>query len=225
MRGEDLQALLGPGIVARHSAPDLAHVASLYADERMAIARAVAKRQAEFATARVLARHALSELGIAAQSLPPNADRSPSWPPGIAGSITHTDGLCAVAVAPLAHVRSLGLDAETATPLAENLLPMICTPSERRWLQTQPEAERGAIAKLIFSAKEAFYKCQHPLTKTFLDFLDVEIEFGAPDRFVAIVRRGLEHADPAVLRTQGRYARRDGRVFTTVVLSRDGAAR
>ncbi|MFM7723787.1 MAG: hypothetical protein ACKO7O_03265, partial [Bacteroidota bacterium] len=27
----------------------------------------------------------------------------------------------------------------------------------------------------IFSIKEAFYKFQHPLTKTFLDFLDVEV--------------------------------------------------
>ena len=26
---------------------------------------------------------------------------------------------------------------------------------------------------LAFSAKEAFYKCQHPLTGVFLDFLDV----------------------------------------------------
>jgi len=35
---------------------------------------------------------------------------------------------------------------------------------------------RLRAASLIFSAKEAFYKCQYPITTEWLEFADIEIE-------------------------------------------------
>ena len=39
-----------------------------------------------------------------------------------------------------------------------------------------PEGERRAAAALIFSAKEAFYKCQYPLTTQSLGFHDASVQ-------------------------------------------------
>ena len=51
------------------------------------------------------------------------------------------------------------------------------TPTEQAFLKTLDAGQAGLIATLFFSAKEAFYKCQYPLTQRFLGFQDVEVEF------------------------------------------------
>ncbi|MGH1557242.1 hypothetical protein ACRAWD_04315 [Caulobacter segnis] len=43
---------------------------------------------------------------------------------------------------------------------------------------------------MIFSAKEAFYKCQHPLTRAWVGFEDVSVEIGA-ERFRIVDTAGL----------------------------------
>src|SRR5262249_40222461 len=139
----------------------------LHPEELAAISNAVPKRQAEFATARVCARDALRRLGVAAGALVPYPDRSPRWPDGVVGSITHTEDQCAVVVCRSTEVRGLGLDIEQDTPLSPELLALICTKNERQRIAEDPER----LGKLFFSAKEAFYKCQYPITKTVLDFL------------------------------------------------------
>src|SRR5258706_16095138 len=56
------------------------------------------------------------------------------------------------------------LSLHDALPISE-LWRSICTPSETAWLGSLPDSERLAAATLIFSAKEAFYKCQFALTQ------------------------------------------------------------
>ena len=161
--------------VAVEAAIPAARVDALYREERLCIASAAAKRQAEFSTARVCARAALSRLGFAPEPLIPAPDRSPRWPAGAVGSITHTDTICAVAVARATKAETLGIDIEDASSLGDDLEHLVCTPAERRWLDAQDRRQRGRWAKLIFSAKEAFYKCQYPKSGRMLDFLDVEL--------------------------------------------------
>jgi 4'-phosphopantetheinyl transferase EntD len=148
----------------------------LYADEKQIVERAVAKRQNEFAAGRVLARRLLRELGFPDSPLLTRKDRMPIWPVGAAGSISHTDGLCAVVVS---RGGSVGLDVEQAGPLKRDLWRRIVSADEQRWIEsrTTDEDERCVWAKLVFSAKECLYKCQYPITETFLDFLDVEVTF------------------------------------------------
>jgi 4'-phosphopantetheinyl transferase EntD len=133
------------------------------------------KRIEEFATGRTCARRALAEFGIKNCALPISRDRRPDWPHKIVGSITHTDGYCAAVVARQNHCRSLGLDAEVIGRITSDLYPYICTLQELDHLSSVAEAERSKIVTVIFSAKEAFYKCQYALTGEFLDFQDVEI--------------------------------------------------
>jgi 4'-phosphopantetheinyl transferase EntD len=56
--------------------------------------------------------------------------------------------------------------------LAVHLETVICTRGELAWLDTQPPPRRGLWAKQIFSAKEAFYKAQYPVTGSRLGFQD-----------------------------------------------------
>jgi len=184
-----LQSLFEKGTVTAYAAARLVDD-ELYPEERAYIAHAVPTRRAEFGTARVLARRAMSELGIDPCPLVPHADRSPRWPADVIGSISHTQGHCFVAVARSARVRALGLDAEQDAGLGRNLEAMICTEGERRWLKALPDDRRDRAGMVLFSAKEAFYKCQYPTTRTFLDFQEVEIQIDAAMSTFSVRRVG-----------------------------------
>ena len=145
--------------------------------EISAIARAVPKRVGEFAAGRACARAALATLGIRDFELLSGADRTPLWPHGIVGSITHTQGFYAAAVARATQALALGLDAEARDSVGPPLWRRICTPDERRHLHTLSQSEAITLATLIFSAKEAFYKCQYPLTRQWLNFADLGVRF------------------------------------------------
>lgn len=145
-------------------------------EELACVRRAVERRRAQFGTGRLCARRALALLGQPVASLLVGPGGAPAWPRGMVGSITHTSTYCAAAVAPSPPWRSVGLDAEDVRPLEEGIVEAIATESERRWLAGLPAPARDAHALLLFSAKEAFYKLQYPLTGRFLDFADVEIE-------------------------------------------------
>lgn len=148
--------------------------AALFPEEEACIARAVDKRRREYAKTRECARLALARLGYGAAPLLNGADREPLWPAGAVGSVTHTDSFCAVAVARESDCKSLGIDAEPAQSLDRAIADRICTRVERSWLEQYPD-RAGMLARLVFCAKEAIYKCQFPLSRQFLGFSDVVI--------------------------------------------------
>lgn len=147
--------------------------------ERAQVAKAVAKRQREFLTGRAAARAALARLGVSADEVPIAANRTPIWPPGVVGSITHSASECLVAVARRADLRALGLDVEPAEPLEPELWPRICTAVELKWLHGLPAAAQGLWAKHFFCAKEALYKGQFPEFAVPLGFHDLVLRLDA----------------------------------------------
>jgi 4'-phosphopantetheinyl transferase EntD len=144
--------------------------------EAQCVARAVAKRQQEFAAGRACARLLLAQLGVVDFALLMAPDRQPLWPTGLVGSITHAEHFCAVVVAERMYVSAIGIDSEISGSVTPELWMRICTPAERAWLETLEIADRCAAATLLFSAKEAFYKSQYPLTREKLSFQDAAIE-------------------------------------------------
>jgi 4'-phosphopantetheinyl transferase EntD len=172
----------------------------LFPEERAHLTRAAEQRRCEFGTARVLARTVLSGMGVAAQSLVPNPDRSPRWPADVVGSITHSHGYCAVAAAHADVVAGIGLDLERAVALRDGMELKIATEQERQWLGDCDTQRRPWLAALLFSAKEAFYKCQHPLTRTWLDFQDVELSIDLRTESFCISRFSDAVPDPTRLR-------------------------
>ncbi|MCP4445395.1 MAG: 4'-phosphopantetheinyl transferase superfamily protein [Myxococcales bacterium] len=218
-RSEVLADLLGRKLEVWECIPSLHYVDELFPEERELITKAVDRRRAEFAAARVLARRAMGQLGVKPEPLLRYDDRAPRWPEGIVGTITHTKGYCAVALASANTIRSVGIDAELADPLGTDIINRICGESELRWLDTQPSEDRGRLAKLIFSAKEAFYKCQYPITQTFLGFRDVELEFDlANEEFRVAVLRKLTSPDSSVREARGRYRVSPELIQTTMIL-------
>lgn len=62
---------------------------ALFPEEKTYISRAVDKRIKEYTTVRVLARRALAHLNIKPEAILYGEKRSPLWPQGISGAITH----------------------------------------------------------------------------------------------------------------------------------------
>jgi enterobactin synthetase component D / holo-[acyl-carrier protein] synthase len=173
------------------------------------LGRAVAKRKYEYAAGRLCARRALAEFGIVGFPLRAADDRRPLWPESMIGSITHTADFCAAVVAESRRIRALGLDSEIVGQVTSPLWPTICAPREIAWLRSLPVSEQPPAATLIFSAKEAFYKCQYPLARDRLDFLDAVVEaatWPAPNGTFSIhVTRRIAFAVHAAMPLQGRY--------------------
>jgi 4'-phosphopantetheinyl transferase EntD len=176
-------ATLSPGL--RDLFPPCAVVAELrgpgdarllYPAEAESLQRSVPKRVGEFAAGRLCARRALAEFGIHDFALRVGDNRQPLWPPGMIGSISHTAGLCAAVVAEEGDLAAVGLDSEVVGQVPQEIWPAVCLPEELAWLASLPDPMRAAGVTLIFSAKEAFYKCQYPLVREWLDFQDVKVE-------------------------------------------------
>ncbi|TLP67333.1 4'-phosphopantetheinyl transferase superfamily protein [Parasedimentitalea maritima] len=145
---------------------------------------AVEKRQREFAAGRAAAHAAMGDLGYPAQPVLVGDKRAPIWPKGLTGSITHTRSCAMAVLARSDNLRGLGIDVEEDTPLKNDLLPAICSEREQAWLKSQ--SNPGQLAKVIFSAKEAAYKCQYTLSQRFFGFDGMELELDlAQGRFQA----------------------------------------
>ena len=133
------------------------------------------KRLTDFSTGRFCAKKALEQLGFYDVIIPIGEDREPIWPHGIVGSISHCDTLVGAIVAKKSEHASLGLDIEEIGRVTPDLYDLVFTESEKNYLASFTGRQLEEQSTLIFSIKEAFYKFQHPITKTFLDFLDVEV--------------------------------------------------
>ena len=152
-----------------------------YPEEGDLVARAVAGRRREFLTGRNLARAALADLGVPPGPIGRRPDRSPAWPSGVIGSISHTDGLVAAAVArprrpgttggAPERLVGLGLDVEVDQPLPEEVAARVLRADERLALGTANTTE----STVVFSAKESVFKAVNPMTGRWLEPEDVEI--------------------------------------------------
>lgn len=165
--------LFPPEVVVVEATPEM-YEGPLLPEEAPAVVKAVKKRRREFTAGRLAARAALQALGVPPVALPQEEDRTPRWPADVVGSITHTMGRCAAAVAKKGPLIGVGFDIEQALPLKPGMLRHIATPDEQEQLARLPAGVDWG--KVTFSAKEAFYKCYYPLARTFLGFHDVELE-------------------------------------------------
>lgn len=205
-----------PSCAVTVEADEAAWTADLLPEEAAVVARAVEKRRREFAAGRSCARRALESLGWPAFPVRSGPNREPVWPPDVVGSITHSAGYCAAAVAPRSRLRALGIDAERNVPLEEGVVRLTCSPRE---LGRLPARAGVSWPALVFSAKESVYKVWYPLTRRWLGYLDAELTI-EPDRgtFAArlLLREVPDGFPPEGL--QGRFAVTDRHVFTAIAL-------
>jgi 4'-phosphopantetheinyl transferase EntD len=188
----------------------------LFPEEEALVACAVAKRRLEFTRGRHCARSALRRLGLTDVPLLSGSEREPLWPPGVIGSITHTDELCLAAVGWQSSYDGVGIDVEPASPLQPAVAQRIASEAEMHAIEVMSSL---LTARLIFSAKEAFYKCQFYRTRAWLGFFDVSIELSAGGDF--IVRLLIDVG--ALTRGQcfsGSWRQRNGFFFTAICMPR-----
>ncbi|MFG3198473.1 4'-phosphopantetheinyl transferase [Streptomyces sp. NPDC048208] len=221
-----IEELLPDSVVAVESygPPDDDPDTVLLPEERALVARAVAKRRREFASARVCARRAMEKLGLPPAPVPTGERGAPVWPDGLLGSMTHCDGYRGAALVRSGDLASLGIDAEVHEPLPEGVLDSVSLPAERERHRALTAARPGVHwDRLLFSAKESVYKAWFPLTRAWLDFSEADIEL-----VPAHGGRGTFHArllvpGPLVGGTRltgfdGRWLIGDGLVLTAVAV-------
>lgn len=164
-----LLAGLLPSEVCVAELEDRGQAVALPAPEQALVASAGEKRVRDFALGRACARRALGELGIEAGPILQHASGAPHWPDGAVGSITHTAGYAAAAVARTARFAGIGIDAERITALKDGVVRRLFLPAERAWLDGLATGRREMAAILLFSAKEAYFKACAPAGFRFQD--------------------------------------------------------
>jgi 4'-phosphopantetheinyl transferase EntD len=215
-----IEEILPPEVAAAEAFGD-APPGALFPEEEAAVARAVASRRREFTTGRACARAALAKLGVPPAPIVPGFRGAPQWPAGVTGSITHCAGYRASAVARLAEVAALGLDAEPHGPLPDGVLERIAVPQELAWLPGLAAAVPSVSwDRLLFCAKESVYKAWFPLTRRWLGFeqaaVAVEPEQGT---FTAeLLEPGAALDGRRLARFDGRWLIRDGLVLTAITV-------
>jgi 4'-phosphopantetheinyl transferase EntD len=200
---------------------------TMFSIEAAAVEGAVAERRREFGTVRYCARKALLEIGVPAVPVLPDVDRAPRWPVGVVGSMTHCAGYRAAVVARSRELCSVGIDAEPHAAVPEAALDLILRDEERARLLALADARPDLHwERILFCAKEAVYKAWFPLTRRWLDFVDVSTTLHLDGTFQAqLYARGPRDADVDLYGFNGRWAVDHGLVAAATSVPRSAAAR
>jgi len=194
--------------------------ATLDPAERAAIAHAVAGRRQEYMAGRLCARQALEKLGVTAGSLRKLPDGAIAWPEGIIGALSHDEIWCGAAAARSSETAGIGLDIQAIARIGEKLWRRILTREERGWIAGQSDAEMQQWAALMFSAKEALYKCIAARVQHRMGFMDAVIVPDLPQQsFTVRLNEPVAAQLPRGQNLQGRFFFCAGSVFSGIVLA------
>lgn len=137
------------------------------------ISRSVRKRQAEFFYGRSMARLAMRHIGCGNSDVPIGPSGEPVWPSGIVGSITHTDGMAAAAVAKISKFSAIGIDVERIVmPAAQAAVTSIvlCEKEISLLQEFSKEISWAMALTLVFSAKESLFKAAFASVGQYFNF-------------------------------------------------------
>jgi len=170
---EGLRSLAPAWVRTGARAIDARDLDGLWPGEHAAIAGAVSRRQAEFATGRALLRHLIGDN----VEIRVGRDRRPRFPVGVTGTLAHDHEVAVAATATRSSCRALGVDVEPATVFTPEDAQLILRPDERH-----------LDAHLVFVLKEAVYKAWSSLGGGMLDHHEVAVDVDDSGRdFTAIV--------------------------------------
>lgn len=187
------------------------------------MASAVGKRRAEFLAGRLCARQALTQAnGPGDSPITRGENREPKWPDGFIGSITHSSGFAAAAVANREQVRAIGIDSEKVInpKTARNVSSQILQPGEGFEDAALPGTVFEEHVTLIFSAKESLFKCLYPLVNRYFGFDDARISLlkNRPDVFLFELLADLSNEFQAGYRGRGQFVKQGNFYHTAIVL-------
>ena len=151
---------------------------SLLPEEQKYLHKYGDKRTVDFCLGRACAREILIKIGFERFPVLIGDDRQPLWPDKLVGSISHTDQFALCVIAEKRELSSIGVDIERINNESFDLYSMVASVEEMQNIGGDTHTVHQQctyLAKLLFSAKEAVYKCQFPLYRRWLDFKDVTL--------------------------------------------------
>ena len=164
------RGLLGPSVSVGYARSAMGEAADLLPAELPCTDGMVPQRRNEFAAGRAAVRMAAMADGSEPFAVPMGVDRAPVWPTGIIGSIAHSSDICLAAISRSKRYAAIGIDIEPDVPLPPDIAAEIVHDGDGLELESgaAPLAKHDDVK--VFSAKEAAYKCQFPLTGSVLGF-------------------------------------------------------
>jgi enterobactin synthetase component D len=135
---------------------------------------AVEKRKNEFYAGRWCATQAIYQTNHRYLTPKINADRSPLWPDGVVGSISHSNDKAISLVTSIDQCVGVGVDLQYAIPPEEQLkiLDLVLSTSEALLFR---KISPNRAFDVFFSAKESLYKALYPSCLDIFEHKDVEI--------------------------------------------------
>ena len=223
VRRDRLEPLL-PASVCFYSIIVDANATSPWPEELALVASAGAKRRQQFLAGRVCAHAAMAQLGCESGPLLRSDNGAPAWPPGVAGSISHSGKHCLAAVAWLWDIQQLGIDIEDATRVKLAMQKWILTPDELDALQPLPVARQVRRLALAFSAKESAFKALSPLAGVAMHMQTMSIWPDDNGGFAVTLLPALREALPNDRPLRGRYVWQDDLIVTAMCIAAPDAA-
>ena len=132
------------------------------------------RRRITWAGGRIALHAALEQVGHSAEAIFSTDRGAPRLPSGLAGSVSHKEGLAVALVTPHA-TWSVGVDIEHMRVPRADIARHVLTPEEREELSTLQQEERWREVLLRFSAKEALYKALDPWVRRYVSFQEVAV--------------------------------------------------
>jgi 4'-phosphopantetheinyl transferase EntD len=176
-----------------------------------------AARMRELETGRFYAKQALLMVGVSAADLPIAANRTPLWPEGTIGSITHAakcgEGYCAAAVGHARDIRAIGIDVEFEAGFNPRLWPTVLTARELKQLRDLPVEAREVEALKRWCIKEAVTKADQRITEP----IAIDTEPGYKEGWYEAT---ISHMQGPVRTWSGRTMRLNGLILASVVVPR-----
>jgi 4'-phosphopantetheinyl transferase EntD len=175
---------------------------------------ASAARRRELAGGRACAARALAALGWPDATVGRGAHGEPLWPSGAVGSIAHAAGTCLAVAGRAEEWLAVGVDVEPDRPQSPAFVNRICSAAEQAALRALPDGLEQ-LAPVVFSAKEASYKLQFPLTGDTGGWAKLEVLLGAGEFWARYHSAGWPLADSLL---HGRWRRAFGLIWTGVAV-------
>ncbi|MGI1678666.1 MAG: 4'-phosphopantetheinyl transferase superfamily protein [Cellvibrionaceae bacterium] len=185
---------------------------------------AVEKRKAEYIAGRYCASQSLKKISSRVNTnFESNEDRSPKWPEGYTGSITHSKGFASAVVAEKKHIRAIGIDSEKLIKkrTADNIHSHILTETENHTDTLWLTEDFQKYLTLVFSAKESIFKCLYPLAQQYFDFRHAKLEFNSskPNTFSYELLKTLTSDFEKGFKGEGQYVIEGNFVHTGTVIN------
>jgi len=140
------------------------------------ILRTVDKRKAAYLAGRYCARQALAPFELADFVVLNAPDRSPIWPNGLLGSISHSDNHAIAVVSDDKYFVGVGTDIEPVVgdDAMREIMPRILNSDELGLMEFNHLTDRHLFT-ILFSLKESFFKAAYRLVQGFFGFEAISV--------------------------------------------------